>query len=244
LRVEGPLAEVTIRHSTLVPGWGLDADCAPERPAEPSLELDGGPGRLVIASSIVGSVQLSRADDQEHVIVAVRDSVLDATAPGREALGAPGRRLAHAVLSVQRSTVFGEVHTHAVELGENSIFDGRLLVARRQHGCLRFCSVQPGSRTPQRYRCQPDLAVARLSGAAARHAELRVRPRFDSVRYGRPAYARLSVHCDDAIARGAGDESQMGVYHDLFEPQRLTNLRTRLREFVPAGMDAGVYFAT
>ena len=32
-------ADLTIRHCTLVPGWGIDNDCTPLRPAEPSLEL-------------------------------------------------------------------------------------------------------------------------------------------------------------------------------------------------------------
>jgi hypothetical protein len=36
----------------------------------------------------------------------------------------------------------------------------------------------------------------------------------------------------------------MGVFHDLFEPQRQANLRTRLDQYVPAGMDAGVLHVT
>jgi hypothetical protein len=36
----------------------------------------------------------------------------------------------------------------------------------------------------------------------------------------------------------------MGVFHDLFQPQRAANLRVRLDEFTPAGMDAGIIFAT
>jgi hypothetical protein len=31
----------------------------------------------------------------------------------------------------------------------------------------------------------------------------------------------------------------MGVFHDLFQPQREANLRTRLDEYTPAGMNAG-----
>ena len=44
-----------------------------------------------------------------------------------------------------------------IELAENSIFMGLVRVARRQIGCMRFCYVTPGSRTPRRYHCQPDL---------------------------------------------------------------------------------------
>jgi hypothetical protein len=36
----------------------------------------------------------------------------------------------------------------------------------------------------------------------------------------------------------------MGVFHHLFEPQRTANLRVRLAEYTPAGMEAGLIFAT
>jgi hypothetical protein len=35
----------------------------------------------------------------------------------------------------------------------------------------------------------------------------------------------------------------LGVFHDLFQPQREANLRTRLDEFTPAGINAGVVLA-
>jgi hypothetical protein len=34
----------------------------------------------------------------------------------------------------------------------------------------------------------------------------------------------------------------MGVFHDLFNPQREANLRARLDEYTPAGMRAGIIF--
>jgi len=70
---------------------------------------------------------------------------------------------------------------------------------------------------------------------------LRVRPRYESRRYGNPRYARLARHCADEIRRGADDESEMGVYHDLFQPQREANLRARLDEYTPAGMTVGLF---
>ena len=45
----------------------------------------------------------------------------------------------------------------AIQLAENSIFLGKVHVARRQTGCMRFSYVPLGSRTPKRYHCQPDL---------------------------------------------------------------------------------------
>jgi hypothetical protein len=71
-----------------------------------------------------------------------------------------------------------------------------------------------------------------------------VRPVFESTRYGTPTYLRLDVNSADEITAGADDESELGVYHDLFQPQRLAGLRLRLDEYTPAGMDSGIVFAT
>jgi hypothetical protein len=32
----------------------------------------------------------------------------------------------------------------------------------------------------------------------------------------------------------------MGVFHDLYQPQREANLQARLDDYVPIGMDAGI----
>ena len=71
-----------------------------------------------------------------------------------------------------------------------------------------------------------------------------MRPRFNSTRYGEPAYCQLAESCAPEIRRGADDESEMGAFHDLFQPQREANLRARLDEFTPAGAEAGLIFAT
>jgi hypothetical protein len=150
--------------------------------------------------------------------------------------------------------VFGIIDVHAMPLGENSIFGGCLNVARRQIGCMRFCYVQVECRSPRRYRCQPDGVIAavkaRFPDDAAKQAReiadegLRVEPQFTARRYGNPAYAQLASGCAPEIARGADDESEMGVFHDLFQPQREANLRTRLAEYTPAGMDVGLVFVS
>jgi hypothetical protein len=46
------------------------------------------------------------------------------------------------------------------------------------------------------------------------------------------------------ITRGAEDESEMGVFHDLYQAQRLANLQTRLQQFTPAGADVGIILAS
>lgn len=398
LRCSGPMAEVRLSHSTLVPGWEIGADCSPRRPAQPSLELVNCMAEVTVERSILGSIQVSMDEvTADPMAISVTDSIVDATSDTREAVGAPSWPLAHAILRIVRSTVIGTVQAHAIALAEDSIFTGRLHVARRQIGCIRFCHVPAGSRTPRRYRCQPDLAeaaaldtlpaaaaggpvfvpvlvggdpadavteapeaanlrlrfetsraapaigerfvltlsadnlgprtatgiaielippgragdpnatpfapdaeitvssgalmdeheppvwqIARLRPggcavltaitameaeaapprlgafisactfaddaaeyrdrlvAAARSA---VRPVFTDRRYGRPGYCQLDLGTDRGIREGASDDSEMGAFHDLFQPQRTAALTARLADNVPAGMTAGLLFA-
>jgi hypothetical protein len=149
--------------------------------------------------------------------------------------------------------VFGIVQVHAIGLAENSIFNDCINVARRQLGCVRFCSVPVNCRTPRRFNCQPDLVSRPILEAFAKGTiskterdrrlkieRQRVRPQFTHRRYGEPGYGQLADTCAIEIKRGADDESEMGVFHDLFNPQREANLRARLDEYTPAGMDSGI----
>ena len=256
--IEGEMASVTIRHCTLVPGWTLDADCDPRRPAEPSIEVIDSGLCLVVERSIVGSIQVNNDEVRtEPMLVRVTDSIIDATgvdcdAPECEALGAAGSRIAFADAGFTRTTVIGRVMSHSLT-AENSLFLGRLTVARRQLGWLRFCSVPPHSRTPRRFRCQPDLVVtaaeaeAKADGytepetlAAVARARVAARPRFDSLRYGHPEYARLHVDGPEAIAMGADDGSEMGVFHHLRTARRLANLAAAVEDHMPIGFAAAI----
>lgn len=255
LFAQGDLCDVTIRHSTLVPGWGLEHDCEPERPNEPSLELVNTGAKVIVENSIIGSIYVTADEVQtDPVEIAISDSIVDATSVELVAIGAPNLPLAFARASIVRSTVIGEVNTHAIALAENSIFMSLTRVGRRQQGCMRFCYATPGSRTPRRYHCQPDLVTAALDEVQPslppddkaklkdREAQ-RIRPRFNSIRYGAPTYCQLAFDCAEEIIRGADDESEMGAFHDLFQPQRTANLRARLDEYAPAAMETGILFA-
>lgn len=245
------VCQMTIRHCTLVPGWALQNDCEPRRPGEPSLELTNTKARIAIEHTILGSIQVVADQvNRDPLTLHIRDAILDATgsicdSPTCLALSSADWTLAHAVLTIERSTVFGRVHTHAIELAENCIFMGQVKVGRRQRGCMRFCYVTPISRTPRRTNCQPDL-VEQTAGTEAMKAQerLRVRPQFNSQRYGTPAYAQLAFTCAPEITRGADDESEMGAFHNLYQPQREANLLARLDEYTPAGMTAGILFSS
>ncbi len=260
VQITGTLTGVHLRHCTLVPGWGLNNDCEPRRPAEPSLELFQNGECVTIEHCILGAILVYENQEQNDPLrITISDSIVDATNNERNALSQPVDDIAYADVRMLRCTVFGQVRVHALQLAENSIFTGEIHVARRQLGCMRFCSIVPGSRTPRRYHCQPDLVSvgARFSApsspqfiapdaqakAAYIHNELdRVRPQFNSTRYGSATYCQLARDCADEIKSGADDQSEMGVFHDLFQPQRETNLRTRLDEYTPAGMETGIIY--
>lgn len=242
------LCELLIRHCTLVPGWALHCDCDPKRPGEPSITLDGTRATLRVEQSILGAIAVISPERRgEPPLLEICDSIVDATGVERVALGAPDEAVAYVEASFRRCTVIGEVQAHGIALAEDSIFASPLRVLRRQHGCVRFCYVPGGSRTPRRFHCQPDLALAAVAAADAvkrAHERLRVVPQFRSQRYPAPYYLRLADSCCAEIRRGASDRSAMGVYHDLYEPQREANLVARLQEYVPAGTDAGILFAS
>jgi len=117
-------------------------------------------------------------------------------------------------------------------LGPGDTWKAPLWAERRQKGCVRFSYVPPGSLTPRKYECQP------------KNDDSSVRPQFTSLRYGDPGYCQLRRQTPDSIRRGAHDESEMGVLHDLYQPQRETNLRVRLEEYLRFGLKAGLIYAS
>jgi hypothetical protein len=235
IRVQGPVATLTLRDCTLVPGWSLDADCECQHPEEPSIELDLTPACLEIERSILGTIRvLADRIHHEPTRVFLTDSVLDACDRSAFALCGAEEGYADVVLSLRRTTVFGRIRSHAVDRVDDSIVTGPIEVVRRQVGCLRFSWVHPDSRTPRRFHCEPET-----SGDP-----VRVVARFTSERYGTPTYAQLDLRCAPEISRGAEDGSEMGAYHHLFWPQRTDNLDLRLDEYTPAGTDVGVIFET
>ncbi len=260
LLVTGPVAHVTIRHCTLVPGWSLDCDCAARRGEEPSIELTRTPATLVVDHAITGSIQVTLDEPVgDPIQIDAHDSIIDATSTTLPAISSAEDGYAYAIVRLRRCTVIGTVLLHVLALGDNTIFLGLLQVARRQQGCARFCWIEPGSRTPSRYECQPDLVRQAISSAAAapqstlaasqvstdQDAETaRVRPRFNSLSYGSPVYCQLAQDCAPEITSGADDESELGAFHDLFQPQRLANLNDRLQDFTPADMNAAVFIVT
>ena len=266
IQVTGQIKEVTIRHCTLVPGWSMLESREMREVAKPSLHLNSTSARLTIEKSIMGYIQVDQDEaGTDPISVHIEDSIIDAISPESMALDASQCPVAHASLTILRSTVLGEVQVHAIDQAENCIFFGKVIACRRQKGCMRFCYFTPGpekspSRTPRRYHCQPDMVmkaaenmVRKAAGdkntqseedikSARRREADRVRPQFNSTHYGTPDYCQLADACAEEIKTGADDQSEMGVFHDLFQPQREANLRVRVEEYTPAGADADIIF--
>jgi hypothetical protein len=260
------LRTLVIRHSTLVPGRSITIDGLPKS-TEPSLIAGVANTEIVIEHSIVGGLRVSSRSRTR-----VNDSIIDSTSAKELAYASTADILeAGGALSLRETTVIGHIFAETFDLVSNSILvaeaDSRTATApppiraeRIQEGCVRFSYVPPTAVTPQRYRCLPDHEIATEIERREREAETvlsetekaTVRdgvvawliPVFTSLRYGNPGYGQLARRCPVQIRTGADDEAEMGAFHDLFQPQRETNLKIRLEEYLRFGLEAGLFYET
>lgn len=256
LHVTGDLGGLALVHATLVPGRSIEDGAAP---AGESLRVEGAGLinthlEIELISAVTGALVIT-ADARS---IAIADSTVDAGAPTSGAITAGSATAATTKLDIERSTVVGRTNVRELEASE-ALFTGRVDTVQTQAGCARFSFVPFGSRTPRRHRCQPDLAIgARLDEALAADATMsaaaqdalratvaaRVQPSFTASAYGRPAYLQLRMSTPVEIRTGAADGSEMGAYCQLKQPQRESNLRTRLEEYLPFGLGAGPIYIT
>jgi hypothetical protein len=228
-----------LRHCTLVPGTDLLPDGTPRLPNAASLIIETADTSVEIDHCIIGGMRVAPGAQ-----VAITNSVVDATHESGVAFAAIDGVSGGGTLTIQNSTVIGKVHTSSLALASNSIFlaaqtagDGwqaPVWSDRRQQGCVRFSCLPLASRVPRRYRCQPTSDATASS----------LRPKFTSQHYGTPGYCQLGRDCAAEISQGAEDGSEMGVFHDLFQPQRETNLRVRLSEYARFDLEVGFIFVT
>ena len=258
LDLYGSFAGVALRHCTLVPAQSLGTAASPEERRLPSVVVHGTPCPIKIASSVTGKIRVESPETGfEPLPLKVCDSVLDASDWRARAVLGTDDRPAWVHLSLSRVTVLGGADVHSVGHVEDSIFTGALDCERRQTGHVTFCYLDPGSRTPKRANCQPDTELARVKAqiapgtpAASDPGRLEARtaaglvPRFDSVQFGQPAYARLAGDAAPELTHGAHDEGELGAYHDLWQPLLVADLRTQLLQFAPVGVDIDIRFAT
>lgn len=219
--LNGNLGSLNVTHCTLVPDKG-----------GVSVESKNNQLKLTVTRSICGPIVLSKSVP----FLRVEDSIVDGA--GAEAISASSTPV-----EIEKVTAFGPTHALKVEAG-NSIFTGNLTVVRRQTGCVRFSYLPDGSKTPRRFRCQPDLALEDAKPADKSTIKARLVPSFTSELYGNYVYAQLSRTCAVEITAGADDGSEMGAFSFLRQPQRVSNLETSLNEYLRFGLEAGIIVVT
>jgi hypothetical protein len=101
--------------------------------------------------------------------------------------------------------------------------------ARKQQGCVRFSFVPIGAILPRNFECVQQAPCA-------------PQPLFYSLRYGDPGYCKLLPFTDSSIREGADDGGEMGAFHFVLAPQRETDLRTRLKEYMPVNLQYGIFY--
>ena len=232
------LRRLTLRHCTLVPGRTLKSDGAPVSPNEVSLRIEIPDLKLNAERCILGAMRVDEGSEAE-----LHDCILDATSLSRVAYAALDGNSAGGPLTLDACTSIGKLHvlrfvlvSNAILLAELEAVDtwvASIIAERRQLGCVRYSYVPADARTPKRFQCVPGDNTT-LSPVL----------RFSSLRYGTAVYAQLGQAASAEIRTGADDEGEMGVYHHVHKPQRETNLRLRLDEYLRVTLEAGVFYET
>jgi hypothetical protein len=230
------LSLLRLTHCTLVPGWALKPEGDAKFPGQPALVSEPAGLQVKVSRSILGAIRTP-----ELAKLAISDSFVDADDATNVAYAALDGAGAGGALTLQGSTVIGKVHSTLLDLVSNSIFRAGLTAGdawkaplwadRKQQGCVRFSYLPIGSITPRRYEC-----VEEALGTPG--------PLFSSLRYGDPAYGKLLTETADDVRRGADDGGEMGAFHFLLAPQRETDLRVRLQEYLPVAMEVGIFYQT
>lgn len=261
VHVRGNIGRLSVTHTTLVPGRALDEDGAPVGTL-PSVVVEatdatGDPINtgfsLRAAFSILGPVRVPHTASDIYLLDSVVDGLGGPAIAGPAAVNAPA-----AESTLERVTLLGRSFFRKLPLATEVIFDGSVHVDEVQQGCVRFSFVPHPSVTPRRHRCQPDFEIARrieqarqagtltpaLAAEITALARARIVPTFTSIHYGDPGYCQLHLNAPFEIRTGAGDGAEMGVFCHLKQPQRETNLRLRLEEYLPFGLDPGIIYIT
>jgi hypothetical protein len=234
------LAQLNLVHCTLVPGWSVATSGAPVFPAQPTLVAEPTSLAVTAARSILGSVCIGRLASFSGT-----DSILDSTGPSGVAYAAPATATtgpSGGALTLVGCTVIGKAHATQFPLISDTIiwawltptddpkvWPAALISDRKQTGCVRFSYLPTGSITPRRFEC-------------IEKGPNEPQPLFFALRYGQPGYCKLLAATSDRIRRGADDGGEMGVFHYLLNPQRESDLRIRMAEYLPVGMEFGLIY--
>lgn len=236
LNILGDAANVQLLDCTLVPGIALERDGKAVSPGTPSIVASAGEVGLSVSQSITGAIAAAVGGTTR-----ICSSIVDSGSPCSVAYAATDLASEGADLHIEDSTVIGKVHARTMELASNTIFRAQLArrdawkaalwCSRQQSGCVRFCFLPAAAITPQQFQCLPGDSTQ----------EDALLPKFIILRYGHPSYALLSGDTPMAVWTGGDNGSQIGVYNVLQETQAVANVQLRAQEYVPFGLEVGVF---
>jgi hypothetical protein len=241
------LGRLGLSHCTLVPGWALlpSGDAKPAFAGLPTVLVETPGVQVTIEKSIIGGLWVAALASSR-----VTDSIIDSRDPSGVAyVGSldDATRAPHpgGELTLEGCTVIGKVYASLLQLVTDSliwawlsdadlaasprVWSAPLWAALKQKGCVRFSYLPADSLIARQYEC-----VEQGKGVPE--------PMFYSLRYGDPGYAKLVFSTDDMIRRGADDGGEMGAFHFLLAPLRETDLRVRLQEYMPVGLEFGIFY--
>lgn len=213
---DSALGRLDLTHCTLVPDSG-------------ALEVTAGNAALGVGlhRSIIGDLGLSVPIAALRITDSITGNIAAALTP----------------LEICDSTHLGHVDCLTLE-ASGAIFTNTVQAARVQAGCVRYSWIAPGSTTPRPFRCQPQLALTGVPVPEQAGIVARLRPGFTSTIYGMPDFAQLAQTTAPEIARGGEDGAEMGAFRFLAQPARLSNLRALVPDYMPYGLEYGLFFET
>jgi hypothetical protein len=236
VQIHGGAANVQLMDCTLVPGIALNPCGAPTQPGQPSIVASGAEVTLSLTRCVTGPIGAA-----EGGTTRICSCIVDSGSPCAVAYAAVDMASQGADLHIEESTVVGKVHVRTMTLASNTIFMARLArcdswqaalwCSRRQCGCVRFCFLPCSAIVPQQFQCLPPDPSE--EGA--------FEPQFVILRYGHPSYGLLSGDTPMAIWTGADNGSQMGVFYALQQTEAVRNVQLRAQEYVPFGLETGVF---
>ena len=128
--------------------------------------------------------------------------------------------------------MLGRIQCEVLSASE-TIFDDIVVAEDRQSGCIRYSRYEAGSLLPQRFQCVPNEQEVAASPPDGRC----VAPVFNSRRFGQPDYVQLSMATPAQILSASEQHSEIGAFAGALSTIRLENLRVKLKEFMPVGLE-------
>ncbi len=232
--------DLVVEHCTISNG-GVAVELEPKN--APALHL-------TIQRSIVGSVYVPA----NLAGLSISDSILDKQLATKSATSERGDYALNVdsqlatqpplLVKIKQCTVFGVVLIKGLLQADAVLFNEPVRIEHADqdlHSLLRYCYVPKDSKIPACEQCLHEDEVCTNRSKCRSNIS---RPVFSSRRYGRPGYAQLSHLSAHEILSGVGNIAEIGVFSHLYQPQREANIQIMLEEFLPLGLEAGVFHVT